>query len=85
MIIWVGVPLAARGEITVWASSPNSIMYLLRLIWPLIAIGYVVNLYQRGTASWNRMQAIATINPAIADAPGVRRSRQSSGASNFAI
>src|SRR5205085_1604419 len=36
-----------------------------------IAIGYVVNLYQRGTASWNRMQAITNIDPAIADAPGV--------------
>src|SRR2546430_12277412 len=43
----------------------------MRLIWPLIAIGYVVNLYQRGAASWNRMQAIANIHPAIADAPGV--------------
>jgi ATP-binding cassette subfamily B protein len=47
-------------------------MYLFRLIWPLIAIGYVVNLYQRGSASWKRMQAIATIKPAIADAPNVK-------------
>jgi ATP-binding cassette subfamily B multidrug efflux pump len=47
-------------------------MYLLRLIWPLIAIGYVVNLYQRGTASWKRMQTIMTIKPAIADSPAIR-------------
>src|SRR6266576_1893784 len=47
-------------------------MYLFRLIWPLIAIGYVVNLYQRGSASWKRMQAIATVKPAIADQPGVK-------------
>jgi ATP-binding cassette subfamily B protein len=47
-------------------------MYLFRLIWPLIAIGYVVNLYQRGSASWKRMQAIAMVKPAIADQPGVR-------------
>ena len=33
-------------------------MYLFRLIWPLIAMGYVVNLYQRGTASLKRMNAI---------------------------
>jgi ATP-binding cassette subfamily B protein len=44
-------------------------MYLFRLIWPLIAIGYVVNLYQRGSASWKRMQAIMTVKPAIADGP----------------
>jgi len=70
LIIWVGVPLAARGEITVGTFTEFN-MYLMRLIWPLIAIGYVVNLYQRGAASWNRMQAIANIHPAIADAPGV--------------
>src|ERR1043166_2886068 len=71
LIIWAGVPLAARGQLTVGQFTEFN-MYLFRLIWPLIAIGYVVNLYQRGSASWKRMQAIATIKPAIADAPGVR-------------
>src|SRR5438876_1310004 len=70
LIVWVGVPAAVRGEITVGQFFEFN-MYLLRLIWPLIAIGYVVNLYQRGTASWKRMQAIATIEPSIADAPNV--------------
>src|SRR5438552_492593 len=70
LILWAGVPLAARGEITVGQFTEFN-MYLFRLIWPLIAIGYVVNLYQRGTASWKRMQAIATIEPSIADAPNV--------------
>src|SRR3979409_1335959 len=70
LIVWVGVPLSARGEITVGQFTEFN-MYLMRLIWPLIAIGYVVNLYQRGAASWNRMQAITNIAPAIADAPGV--------------
>src|SRR3989441_2237589 len=70
LIIWAGVPLAVRGEISVGQFTEFN-MYLLRLIWPLIAIGYVVNLYQRGTASWQRMQAIMSIKPAIADAPGV--------------
>ena len=66
LIIWAGVPLAVRGEITVGEFIQFN-MYLFRLIWPLIAIGYVVNLYQRGTASWKRMQAIAQVKPAIAD------------------
>jgi len=70
LIIWVGVPLAARGELTVGQFTQFN-MYLFRLIWPLIAIGYVVNLYQRGTASWKRMQAIRRMQPAIADAPDV--------------
>src|SRR5438067_2542125 len=70
LIIWVGVPAAVRGQITVGQFFEFN-MYLFRLIWPLIAIGYVVNLYQRGTASWKRMQAIVTIIPSIADAPDV--------------
>jgi ATP-binding cassette subfamily B protein len=41
------------------------------LIWPLIALGYVVNLYQRGTASLKRINSIMRIEPSIADAPGV--------------
>ena len=68
LIIWAGVPLAARGQLTVGQFTEFN-MYLFRLIWPLIAIGYVVNLYQRGSASWKRMQAITTVKPAIADAP----------------
>src|ERR1051325_1679478 len=71
LIVWIGVPLAVRGEITKGQFVEFN-MYLFRLIWPLIAIGYVVNLYQRGTASWKRMQAIATIKPAVADATDVK-------------
>jgi ATP-binding cassette subfamily B multidrug efflux pump len=71
LIIWASVLLAARGEITAGTFTQFN-MYLFRLIWPLIAIGYVVNLYQRGTASWKRMQAIVRVKPAIADAPAVK-------------
>src|ERR1043166_2520470 len=71
LIIWAGVLLAARDQLTAGQFTEFN-MYLFALIWPLIAIGYVVNLYQRGTASWKRMQAIATIKPLIADAPDVK-------------
>jgi ATP-binding cassette subfamily B multidrug efflux pump len=82
LIVLVGVPLTVRGEMTVGQFFEFN-MYLLRLIWPLIAIGYVVNLYQRGTASWKRMQAIATIKPAIADAPGVKEQEPIAGKIEF--
>jgi ATP-binding cassette, subfamily B, multidrug efflux pump len=71
LIIWAGVPLAIRGEISVGDFTVFN-MYLARLIWPLIALGYVVNLYQRGTASLKRMNAIFAIKPTIADARGVK-------------
>ncbi|HEY5404869.1 MAG TPA: ABC transporter ATP-binding protein [Pyrinomonadaceae bacterium] len=71
LIMWAGVPLAVRGEITVGQFAVFN-MYLTRLIWPLIALGYVVNLYQRGTASLKRLYTIFQIKPAIADVPRVQ-------------
>ncbi len=71
LIIWYGAPLAVRGEITVGEFTAFN-LYLARLVWPLIALGYVVNLYQRGTASLKRMNAIFDIEPAIRDATDVR-------------
>ncbi|HEX8475657.1 MAG TPA: ABC transporter ATP-binding protein [Pyrinomonadaceae bacterium] len=70
LILWYGGLLAVRGQITV-GQVTEFILYLTRLIWPLIALGYVVNLYQRGTASLKRMNAIFAIEPAINDRPGV--------------
>jgi ATP-binding cassette, subfamily B, multidrug efflux pump len=69
LIIWAGVPLAVRGEITVGQFTMFN-LYLTRLIWPLIALGYVVNLYQRGTASLKRLNAILSVDPSIANRPG---------------
>ena len=71
LIIWAGVPAAIRGEITVGEFTVFN-MYLFRLIWPLIALGYVVNLYHRGTASLNRMNAIFAVRPSIADSQDVQ-------------
>jgi ATP-binding cassette, subfamily B, multidrug efflux pump len=71
LIIWAGVPLAVRGEITVGQFTVFN-LYLSRLIWPLIALGYVVNLYQRGTASLKRLNAILKIKPLITDSAEVK-------------
>src|SRR2546421_7366186 len=71
LIIWYGGTIAARGEITTGQFTEFN-LYLSRLIWPLIALGYVVNLYQRGTASLKRINAISAIAPDIIDEPGVR-------------
>ncbi len=71
LIIWYGGTLAARGEMTIGQFTEFN-LYLARLIWPLIALGYVVNLYQRGTASLKRMNAILAVEPNIEDADGVK-------------
>ncbi len=41
--------------------------YLTLLSWPMIALGWVVTLYQRGTASLVRLNAVMRQAPAIAD------------------
>ena len=48
--------------------------YLQLIIWPVIAVGWIVNLYQRGTASLNRIQDIMNQKPEIIDEPCVDRS-----------
>jgi ATP-binding cassette, subfamily B, multidrug efflux pump len=71
LIVWYGGILAVRGEMTE-GQFVEFTLFLMRLIWPLIALGYVVNLYQRGTASLKRMNAIFAAEPAIKDAPSVK-------------
>ncbi len=44
-------------------------IYMVRLTWPMIAIGWVVNLFQRGTASVVRIDELLKQKPAIADDP----------------
>jgi ATP-binding cassette, subfamily B, multidrug efflux pump len=46
-------------------------VYMVQLIWPMIAIGWVVNLFQRGTASVLRIDELLKQQPAIADSPGI--------------
>jgi ATP-binding cassette subfamily B protein len=46
-------------------------VYMVLLIWPMIAIGWVVNLFQRGTASVVRIDELLQQQPTIADLPGL--------------
>jgi ATP-binding cassette subfamily B multidrug efflux pump len=39
--------------------------YMILLIWPIIAVGWVVNLFQRGTASVKRIDELLHATPAI--------------------
>ena len=41
--------------------------YMILLIWPIIAVGWVVNLFQRGTASVQRIDELLKAEPAIDD------------------
>ncbi|HEY1160787.1 MAG TPA: ABC transporter ATP-binding protein [Terracidiphilus sp.] len=41
--------------------------YMIMLIWPIIAVGWVINLFQRGTASVQRIDELLRSEPAIDD------------------
>ncbi|HWG19390.1 MAG TPA: ABC transporter ATP-binding protein [Terracidiphilus sp.] len=41
--------------------------YMIQLIWPIIAIGWVVNIFQRGTASVKRIDELLDQQPSIDD------------------
>ncbi len=43
------------------------IAYMGQLMWPVIALGWVISLFQRGTASLKRINEILTEKPEIAD------------------
>jgi ATP-binding cassette subfamily B multidrug efflux pump len=45
--------------------------YLLLLTWPMMALGWMINLFQRGSASLGRIQAILNTAPEVADMPEV--------------
>jgi ATP-binding cassette subfamily B protein len=63
-VLGVGGALAVRGAISVGAFVAFGI-YLGMLTWPLVALGWVVNLFQRGAASMIRLLDILDAVPAI--------------------
>jgi ATP-binding cassette subfamily B multidrug efflux pump len=42
--------------------------YIVMLTWPIIALGWVINIFQRGTASMGRINEILVAQPEITDA-----------------
>jgi ATP-binding cassette, subfamily B, multidrug efflux pump len=63
-VLWVGGLATMRGQITVGDFVAFG-LYLGRLTWPLIALGWVVNLFQRGAASMGRLNRVFRSVPAV--------------------
>lgn len=56
-VLYIGGRLVLSGTITPGAFVAFGV-YLMTLIWPMIALGWVVNLVQRGAASMGRINAL---------------------------
>ncbi len=66
VVVWLGGLAIIRGQINVGDFVAFG-LYLAMLTWPLIALGWVVNLFQRGAASMGRINRILKSQPAIAE------------------
>jgi ATP-binding cassette, subfamily B, multidrug efflux pump len=64
----VGGHEVVRHQISVGEFTSFNV-YMVQLIWPIIAVGWVVNLFQRGTASVVRIDELLKQKPDIVDAP----------------
>ncbi len=64
IVLWFGGRLAMAGRITVGDFIAFG-FYLNMLTWPMISLGWVINLFQRGAASMGRLNAIFAIQPEI--------------------
>ncbi len=70
--ISIAIVLIFGGRLTILSGITTGdfvafINYLNLLAWPMMAMGWVVNLLQRGTASLDRINAILQTTPSIAD------------------
>src|SRR6266513_2312072 len=64
IVLGVGGALAIQGTISVGSFVAFG-LYLTMLTWPMIALGWVVNLFQRGDASMGRLAEILDVPPRI--------------------
>jgi ATP-binding cassette subfamily B protein len=64
IVLWLGGLEVVAERITLGDFVAFGI-YVALLIWPLIALGWVVNLFQRGAASMSRLNRIFETQPAV--------------------
>jgi ATP-binding cassette subfamily B protein len=66
MVLVVGGRHVVQGIITVGTFAAFNV-YLVNLVWPIIALGWVTNIVQRGLASQGRLMTIFDAQPDIDD------------------
>ncbi|GAC1650765.1 MAG: ABC transporter ATP-binding protein [Gemmatimonadaceae bacterium] len=78
VVLGFGGVLTLRGTITVGAFVAFG-LYLSALTWPLIALGWVINLFQRGDASMGRLNEVLDAEPSIRHPAAPRRLPRTAG------
>ena len=78
VVLWVGGQQVMTGEITT-GDFVAFISYLGLLAWPVMALGWVINLIKRGGVSLGRIARILDEPPEITDRPGISALPQTQG------
>jgi len=66
IVLWLGGRQVIQGRMSVGDFVAFN-TYMVQLTWPVIALGWVINIFQRGTASLGRINEIFLEQPEIAD------------------
>jgi ATP-binding cassette subfamily B multidrug efflux pump len=70
LVLWLGGREVLLGRMTVGQFTAFN-TFMVQLTWPVIALGWVINIFQRGTASLGRISQLMDEKPEIVDAPNV--------------
>src|SRR5438309_2121143 len=73
LVLWLGGREVLLGRMTVRQFTAFN-TYMVQLTWPVIALGWVINIFQRGTASLGRIYQLMQEKPEITDAPEIHPS-----------
>ncbi len=71
LVLWLGGREVLYGHITVGDFVAFN-TYMVQLTWPIIALGWVINIFQRGTASMGRINEILVEKPEIEDSDAIK-------------
>jgi ATP-binding cassette subfamily B multidrug efflux pump len=67
LVLWIGGRQVLLKQMSLGAFVAFN-TYIIMLTWPIIALGWVINIFQRGTASMGRINEILIERPEITDA-----------------
>ena len=71
LVLWLGGREVISGRITVGGFVAFN-TYMVQLTWPIIALGWVINIFQRGTASMGRINELLIERPEIDDSEAIK-------------
>ena len=66
LVLWLGIQKVQIGAMTL-GNLVEFLRYVEILTWPLLALGWVIAIYQRGNSAYRRVQSIFQKHPLIRD------------------